>query len=53
LQAEMHHPDPDFREATLRIDPATIEVHHVAWVHFHCTAHSVSRHRYEKHEPDF
>lgn len=53
LQAEMHRPDPDFREATLRIDPATIEVHHVAWVHFHCTAHSVSRHRYEKHEPDF
>ena len=48
-----HRPVGDARTPALRVDLATVEVHHVEWVQFHCTPYTVSRHRYEKHEPDF
>lgn len=53
FRAEVHRRHADVRETTLRINPATVEVHHVEWVQFHCETHAVSRHRYEKYEPDF
>ncbi|UVE19419.1 RES family NAD+ phosphorylase [Pseudomonas sp. LS44] len=36
------------REATLSVDLGSVEVHSVDWVQVHCTAFSVSRHRYEQ-----
>lgn len=46
--SQMHRPDPDVREATLRVDPVTVKVHHVEWVNYHCTPHSVARSRHVK-----
>jgi RES domain len=49
-------PDPfdgDFRDNTLQVEPGSVEVHHVNWVAFDCTAHGVTRHRREKREPKF
>jgi len=46
-------PDPDFREATLRIDIDSIKVHVVRRVEFDTIEHDVRRHRWERREPDF
>lgn len=43
----------DFREATLRVDPMSLEVHHVDWVEVHCTTYKVDRHRSEKRDWNF
>ena len=45
--------DDDYRDATLRIDPATVEVHHVEWVNVSSTRFAVNRHRYEKRDFEF
>jgi hypothetical protein len=45
--------DDDFREATLRVDPTSVEVHHVDWVQVQCTSHKVDRHRSEKRDWEF
>lgn len=55
-----HHPnellpfDPTFFESpeprvnTLSVEPQSVEVHYVEWVHVNCTPFSVSRHRYKQ-----
>ena len=43
----------DFREATLRVDPTSVEVHHVDGVQVQCTTYKVDRRRSEKHEWSF
>lgn len=53
-----HHGSPprwndDFREAALRVDPASVEVHHVDWVQVQCTTYKVDRHRSEKRDWKF
>lgn len=45
--------DTDLRDVALRVDPAAVTVHDVEWVSYRSTTHTVSRHRYEKHEPEF
>ncbi len=45
--------DDDYRDKTLRIDPASVEVHHVEWVAYRCIAYKVDRHRHEKHDWKF
>jgi hypothetical protein len=40
--------DDDLREATLRVDPTSVEVHHVDWVRVRCTPYKVDRRRSEK-----
>lgn len=43
----------DLRDKTLRIDPKSVEVHHVDWVQVQCTPHTVDRHRSEKLDWEF
>lgn len=38
----------DFRDVALCVDSESVSVHHVEWVSFRFTTHSVSRHRSEK-----
>lgn len=51
--------DPDVRRdfnahpSTLKVDLECVHVHIVEAVHFTTKKHSVSRHRWEKHEPEF
>jgi hypothetical protein len=46
-------PDPDYREATLRIDMESIKVHVVQRVEFDTLEYDVHRRRWEKRESDF
>jgi hypothetical protein len=46
-------PDADPREATLAVDPHSVEVHVVEAVIFRTTRNSVRRHRYEDVDPPF
>lgn len=48
-----HSRETDFRDFTLRVDPAWVVVHHVDWVSYRSTTHEVSRHRFEKNGPKF
>jgi len=53
-----HHESPprwsdDFREAMLRVDPTSVEVHHVDWVQVQRTSYKVDRRRSEKHDWSF
>jgi hypothetical protein len=43
----------DYRDAALRVDPATVEVHHVEWVKVNSTRFAVKRHRREKSDLEF
>nr|WP_181726111.1 RES family NAD+ phosphorylase [Polaromonas sp.]QJS06443.1 RES domain-containing protein [Polaromonas sp.] len=45
--------DEDYREVALRVDPATVEVHHIRWVKVNSTRFVVTRHRCEKRDWDF
>lgn len=47
------HWDHDLRDMALRIDPKSVEIHHVDWVQVQCTPHTVDRHRSEKRDRDF
>lgn len=38
--------------ATLRVDLESVEVHHVDWVHYHCTSYKVERHSYQTQNPN-
>lgn len=54
FRADLHMPwNADHRESTLRVDPASVEVHEVNWVQVQCTAFRVSRHRIERSDTDF
>jgi len=54
FRADLHMPwSADQRESTLRVDPASVEVHQVNWVQVHCTAFTVSRCRIEKSDTEF
>jgi hypothetical protein len=46
-------PDPDLREATLKIVIDSVKVHIVRQVEFRTDEHDVQRHRWEKREPRF
>lgn len=41
-------PDPDPREAALRVDPASMVVHEIRMVEFSTREHRVTRHRHER-----
>ncbi|MBL8453317.1 MAG: RES family NAD+ phosphorylase [Zoogloea sp.] len=43
----------DFGEATLRVDPTSVEVHHIDWVQVQRTIYKVDRHRSEKRDWSF
>lgn len=45
--------DDDFREATLKVEPDSVEVHHVVSVAVNTTPYSVHRYRDESRELDF
>lgn len=45
--------DDDYRDAALRVDPATVEVHHVKWVKVNSIRFAVARHRREKRDFEF
>lgn len=45
--------DDDYRDTTLRVDPASVEVHHVNSVKVYSTRFAVSRHRREKRDSKF
>lgn len=45
--------DDDYRDTALRVDPASVEVHHVDSVKVHSTRFAVSRHRREKQDSKF
>ena len=48
-----HRLDEDYRDAALRVDPATVEVHHVGWVKVNSTRFAVTRHRSERRDWKF
>lgn len=48
-----HRRETDSRDFTLRVDPASVVVHHVDWVRYRSTTHEVSRHRFEKYDLEF
>lgn len=48
-----HRADDDFREAALRVDAMSVEVHHIKWVKVNSTRFAVSRYRYEKRDWKF
>lgn len=50
---EAYRPDGDYREAALRVDAGSVEVHHVEWVKVNSTSYGVSRHRRERWERKF
>lgn len=45
--------DDDLRDNALRVDPESVEVHHVEWVVYECTPHKVTRRRFENRNPKF
>jgi hypothetical protein len=45
--------DSDFRDAALRVDSGSVEVHHVKWVKVNSTRFEVSRYRHENRERKF
>jgi hypothetical protein len=45
-------PDPDYRDATLRIDLDSVRVHQVRRVEFETVEFGVHRHRWEKPDPN-
>lgn len=45
--------DDDYRDTALRVDPASVEVHHVNSVKVYSTRFAVSRHRREKQDSKF
>ncbi|WP_431110174.1 RES family NAD+ phosphorylase [Variovorax paradoxus] len=51
--APSYRADADFRSVALRVDPMTVEVHHVTWVRVNSHRFAVTRHRGEKHDWDF
>lgn len=53
LPGEDYRPGGDFREAALRIDASSVEVHHVAWVKVNSTRFGVTRHRREAWDRKF
>jgi hypothetical protein len=53
LYAQTQPHDDDLREAALRINPDSVEVHHVVSVNVKTSAHSVHRYRFEKRDPEF
>lgn len=50
---EPYRVDGDYREAALRVDGNSVEVHHVEWVKVNSTSFAVSRHRHEKQDWKF
>jgi hypothetical protein len=50
---EPYRSDGDYRDAALRVDESSVEVHHVEWVKVNSTSFSVSRHRHEKRDWKF
>lgn len=50
---EPYRTDGDFREAALRVDASSVEVHHIEWVKVNSTRFTVSRHRHEKQDWKF
>ena len=42
--------DLDHREATLRIDPMSVTVHHIEGVQYHTQPHAVRRNRWERRD---
>jgi hypothetical protein len=44
---EAYRPDEDYREASLRVDASSVNVHHIAWVKVNSTPFGVTRHRRE------
>lgn len=50
---DAYGPDGDYRDAALRVDSRSVEVHHVEWVKVNSTRFAVSRHRHEKWERKF
>ena len=42
--------DQDYRHSALRVEPVTLEVHHVGWVKVNSTRFKVLRHRSEKRD---
>ena len=45
--------DGDYRDAALRVDPTTVEVHHVGWVKINSTRFAVTRRRRENRDWKF
>ncbi len=45
--------EEDYRDATLRVDASTVEVHHVEWVKINSTRFPVTRDRHEKQDWKF
>jgi hypothetical protein len=45
--------DFDARDITLKVDPASVEVHHIEWVRVYSSQFSVTRHRYEEADLKF
>lgn len=50
---EPYRTDGDFREAALRVDASSVEVHHIEWVKVNSTRFAVSRHRHDKKDWKF
>ncbi len=50
---EPYRSDGDFRDAALRVDGSSVEVHHVEWVKVNSKGFAVSRHRHEKQDWKF
>ena len=44
--------DEELLTATLRVDLESVTVHHVDWVHYHCTSFKVERHSYQVQNPN-
>lgn len=45
-----HIADQDYRDAAMRVDPHSVEVHHVEWVKVTSTRFAVTRKRHEKRD---
>jgi hypothetical protein len=53
IPGPVHGQFDDFRDQTLRIDPASVEVHQVEWVTYKSNSFKVDRHRHEKRDLKF
>lgn len=53
LPGEPYRPDGDYRQASLRVDASSVEVHHVAWVKVNSTPFGVTRNRHEAWDREF
>lgn len=54
FRADLHMAwNADHRESTLRVDPASVEVHEVNWVQVQCTAFGVRRQCIERSNSEF